>query len=257
MSLVRLYQFPISHYCEKVRWALDYKGIPHEINNLVPVWHVPTMLLLSRQTQVPVIEMEGRVIHGSTAILQSLEERFPAAPGLLPAGEGDRSKVDDIVELCDEKLGPHVRRACYYQVLKSSKLTYELLCDGQSTMRRIQLRASLPVVMKVMQKGMRIDNRGYLRSLDHINQTLDELEKLLGKRKVFVGHTLSAADIACASLLAPLARPAGTIYAKTIVLPEGFQELLDAFNDRPIMTWTRQLYAQYRQTHCISPRSRV
>ena len=36
MSIV-LYQFPISHYCEKVRWALAYKSISYQKINLLPV----------------------------------------------------------------------------------------------------------------------------------------------------------------------------------------------------------------------------
>ena len=27
---MKLLEFPHSHYCEKARWALDYKGIPFE-----------------------------------------------------------------------------------------------------------------------------------------------------------------------------------------------------------------------------------
>ncbi|HKX12345.1 MAG TPA: glutathione S-transferase N-terminal domain-containing protein, partial [bacterium] len=34
-----LYQFPISHYCEKARWALAFKEIPYRIVNLAPGLH--------------------------------------------------------------------------------------------------------------------------------------------------------------------------------------------------------------------------
>ena len=34
-----LYQFPISHYCEKTRWHLDAKGLPYVTKNLVPGVH--------------------------------------------------------------------------------------------------------------------------------------------------------------------------------------------------------------------------
>ncbi|VAW80072.1 hypothetical protein MNBD_GAMMA15-1204 [hydrothermal vent metagenome] len=35
-----LYQFPISHYCEKIRWALDYKGLPYTTINPLPGSHI-------------------------------------------------------------------------------------------------------------------------------------------------------------------------------------------------------------------------
>ena len=34
-----LWQIAISHYSEKVRWALDWKGIPHVRHSLVPLFH--------------------------------------------------------------------------------------------------------------------------------------------------------------------------------------------------------------------------
>ena len=34
-----LYQFPISHYCEKVRWAMDYKKLEYKAKNLLPGLH--------------------------------------------------------------------------------------------------------------------------------------------------------------------------------------------------------------------------
>ena len=38
--MIELYQFPISHFCEKIRWTLDYKGLSHKTRNLLPGLHV-------------------------------------------------------------------------------------------------------------------------------------------------------------------------------------------------------------------------
>jgi glutathione S-transferase len=34
--MTRLYTFTISHFAEKARWSLDYKGIPYQEQRLVP-----------------------------------------------------------------------------------------------------------------------------------------------------------------------------------------------------------------------------
>jgi len=45
--MLTLYQFPISHYCEKIRWALDHKGLDYKLVNLLPGFHVSTAKKLS------------------------------------------------------------------------------------------------------------------------------------------------------------------------------------------------------------------
>ncbi len=34
-----LYQFPLSHYCEKARWMLDFKELEYNAVNLMPGVH--------------------------------------------------------------------------------------------------------------------------------------------------------------------------------------------------------------------------
>ena len=41
---IELWQFRLSMYPEKVRWALDYKGVPHIRHSLLPGPHVMPML---------------------------------------------------------------------------------------------------------------------------------------------------------------------------------------------------------------------
>ena len=96
-----LYQFPISHYCEKVRWALDYKGIPHERRAPLPGMHRPVALFLTRgaAARLPVIELDGRRIGDSTAIIAALEAYQPE-PSLYPGDPADRARA---LELEDRK----------------------------------------------------------------------------------------------------------------------------------------------------------
>ena len=75
---LKLYQFAISHYCEKIRWALEYKGLNYETVNLLPGQHVKTIRKLTGQaSSVPVLEHDGQVVQGSAAILDYLDQAFP------------------------------------------------------------------------------------------------------------------------------------------------------------------------------------
>ena len=51
-----LWQLQISHYVEKVRWALDYKRVPHIRRTLLPGLHaVKTKRLTGDTSTAPVL----------------------------------------------------------------------------------------------------------------------------------------------------------------------------------------------------------
>ena len=79
MTRPLLWHLPISHFSEKVRWALDSKRVPHRRRIMPPGLHPFGGLLLTggRQYTMPVLEMDGRRIGDSTAIIAALEERHP------------------------------------------------------------------------------------------------------------------------------------------------------------------------------------
>ena len=81
-----LWHIAISHYSEKVRWALDYKSVEHERRTAPPGLHIAVALWLSRGRAFtfPILELDGRRIADSTAIIAALEQRFPEPP-LYPA----------------------------------------------------------------------------------------------------------------------------------------------------------------------------
>lgn len=68
MTMITLYQMPISHFCEKIRWTPDYKGIAAKRRNLLPGFHARIARTLAPQTHLPVLEHDGVVIQGSAAI---------------------------------------------------------------------------------------------------------------------------------------------------------------------------------------------
>ena len=73
-----LRQLPLSHYNEKVRWALDYKRIPHLRRSLLPGAHaVEAQRLTGTVSTTPVLTIDGESIGDSTRIIATIERRWP------------------------------------------------------------------------------------------------------------------------------------------------------------------------------------
>ncbi len=50
-----LYQFPLSHFCEKARWMLDHKELEYVAHNLVPIVHRAFAKLKTGQYKLPIL----------------------------------------------------------------------------------------------------------------------------------------------------------------------------------------------------------
>jgi maleylacetoacetate isomerase len=94
---MKLYTFFRSSASYRVRIALNLKGMAYE---QVPV-HLrrgggeqlqPAYKAINPQALVPALEDNGRILTQSLAIIEYLEEKYPAVP-LLPKDPGDRALV--------------------------------------------------------------------------------------------------------------------------------------------------------------------
>src|SRR5207244_470877 len=111
-----LWQFTYSHFNEKARWALDFKGVPHVRRSLLPGPHAVKIRRMTGQSAVPVLELDGRAIHDSSRIIAALEEAYPDPP-LYPRDQADRRRAIELEDFLDDELGPHIRRYAFYLLL--------------------------------------------------------------------------------------------------------------------------------------------
>jgi len=52
-----LYQFPLSHFCEKARWLLDHKELDFVAQNVVPGVHRAFAQLKTGQNKLPILSL--------------------------------------------------------------------------------------------------------------------------------------------------------------------------------------------------------
>ena len=225
---VRLISIGLSHYSEKVRWALDLlEADPNSKLYYTEDAHPPAFqsfatvpasngeasrapMVVLDEPVTPVGENVPRtVIYDSSLIISTL------FPRLYP----DESK-EDIVEFEEEmgrRLGPTSRALVYHQVLRPEyyPLIGEVGGMCTSKIESILFAKMLPQgLAKGMKKLMAIDQKSADVSLEEIRKVFKDVsDKLEGGKKDYIFDSASrklgftAADLSFAALATPLIRP--------------------------------------------------
>ena len=102
----------ISHYCEKVRWALDYLDIDYIEENHAPPFH---RKYTSRYggTTVPVLVTNDEALIDSKDILHYLD-RVSSDKKIYQQDPELRRQVETLEKLFDQKLGVATRNWGFY-----------------------------------------------------------------------------------------------------------------------------------------------
>ncbi|WP_372965175.1 glutathione S-transferase family protein [Marinobacter sp.] len=204
---IKLYQFCISHYAEKVRWALDYKGINYQPVNLLPGQHVKTIKKLTRaESSVPVLEHDGKVIQGSSQILDYLEQAFPE-PSLTPESPEACELALAWEKKLDDLAGPAIRTWIYHYFLQRPKVVIPLLAAGTPFYNKIMLSLAFSRVDEIMRKWMKINQATADAAQQNLETLLSELADVYRQQPYLAGDQFSRADLTAGALLAPLFQP--------------------------------------------------
>jgi glutathione S-transferase len=242
-----LWQLQISHYNEKVRWALDYKRIPHVRRSMLPGVHQIACRAIGGVITSPVMQIDGRGVGDSSAILLELERRWPE-PSLIPSDPQQRRRALELEDFFDEELGPHIRRAVYWELLPYPEVVVPLFTDGASDRSRKLLERGFPALRFGMRRAFRIYEEPSARSRAKTIAALDRLEAELGDNDYLVGDSFSIADLTAASLFYPLALPPEYPYVSPTFedLPEGARDFLGPLMERPGAHWVGEMYRRHR-----------
>lgn len=241
MTDVVLWHIEISHYNEKVRWALDHKRVAHRRRAPMPgVLHPLVALAKTRRPTLPVLELDGRAIRDSTRIIAALERRFPRPP-LYPADPAERRRALDLEEFFDEELAPHVRRLAFQ----------ELGGDAELSSRALRQLWTLPVPGPAAALFARATSRRYGGGAARMDLARERIaagcERILaeaGPSGHLVGDSFTVADLTAAAVLFVLARPPEYQY-ELPALPPSLDEFVATLPPGAI-DWVRRTWREHR-----------
>ena len=126
----RLFTIPISHFCEKARWALDRTGIPYREERHVQLVHRLYVRRAGGGTTAPVLVTANGVFTESRDIVAWADRRLEPADRLIPEEADARAEAKRLVTEFDDDLGPHGRRWIDWHVLPNRRVGTEYNCTG-------------------------------------------------------------------------------------------------------------------------------
>jgi len=246
-----LWQIDISHYSEKARWALEYKGVDHGRRSVLPGTHIPLALVLTRGAQptMPVLRIDGENVGDSTAIIAALEARYPDPP-LYPSDPEDRARALELEDWFDENLGPHARLLPFYELIQEPDLFAEIAAESVPG----PLGKAKPVVGAYARAYTSIrwgagDGEAADRAREAIVVALDKLEAELerGEGEFLVGDSFSVADLAAASLFYPLVVPPEGPLPPDLPRPPALERFRENLKDRRGYKWVEETFRKHRR----------
>src|SRR5499433_635353 len=194
MDTPLLWHIPLSHYSEKVRWALDYKGIAHRRRVLGPdylirVWRA------TRQGQLPVLWLDGQAIADSTRIIAELEEAYPEPP-LYPRDTAARQRALALEDDFDETLGPALRAAIVTPLFRNDPdIALRVLTTGMPEKAYRTLRPLLRIFPSFYRFRHQISEANLEKDRTVVAAALERIEQERQGRVYLVGDAFSVADL--------------------------------------------------------------
>jgi glutathione S-transferase len=246
-----LWQLAISHYSEKVRWALDHKRVPHRRRTAMPGLHIPIALWRSggATTTFPILEFGDERLADSTAAIAALERRHPERP-LYPADAGERRHAIELEEYFDEGLGPAVRLLPLHHLRGDPRLLGEFA--SYAVPPPLSRAKPLLAAYARFYSGARFgvgDAAAAARAGVQIHAAFDRIEAELsaGDGVHLVGERFTVADLTAAALACLVVLPPGGPLPPDLPLPPGLEGFRDEIRGRPAYRWVEDTYSRYRE----------
>ena len=245
-----LWQIAVSHYSEKVRWALDYKEVPHKRRSVsVPGLHIPASMWLTRGASqtFPVLEIDGQRIGDSTEIIAVLEGRFPEPP-LYPADPEQRRRALELEDFFDEELGPHLRLLAFHELGKDLE-RFQAVVERTTPGPLTKVGGGAVAYARTytgLRFGVKSEEAAEV-ARGKIVVALDRLEAELGSDEYLVGDCFSVADLTAASLFFPLVIPDEGPLPEEEPPPAGMESFREPLKQRAGYQWVEEMFRRHRR----------
>jgi glutathione S-transferase len=203
-----LITIPISHYCEKARWALDRAGVAYQERAHLQVLHWIPVTRAGGKKTAPVLVWGDRVLTDSADIVEEASAKAPPGRGLFPDDPDAAAEVRELQGDFDARLGPEGRRWMYNALRGRRDIAIAYGCTGVPAWQRRALPFAYPVAARIIDRYLDVTAATAAQSEAGVRATFDDVAaRLSDGRPYLCGERFSAADLTFAALAAAVLMP--------------------------------------------------
>ena len=236
----RLITIPISHYCEKARWALDRAGIPYREERHV---QGPSRIYSKRAggsgTTPVLVTDDGRSFAESEDIVAFAD----------PSLRQDDPEVRTITRWLDENLGKPDRRLIYAHLLPHRELLMSFNNTGVPAWEEATFKTTWSFIHPWANKQLGLKPGTKERDEALTWHAFDAVGEWLSDGRPFImGDAFTAADLTFAALSAPVTAPDtyGTPLPAATKMPPETVAMIGRFREHPAGQFALRMFREQR-----------
>lgn len=237
----KLLIFPISHFSEKARWALDAANINYSIVAFSPGKHLDYISRFSPVSSVPILQLsEKEFIQGSSRIIDYAYEKSRLQ---------ELASLDPDLELeLDNRLGKNVARLVYNNILPSKDKLHAFFQPDLPTLDSTYEIDDLRQLIIGIKRRFNIKKSVIEETRKSLHESCSWLDSMCSKKPHYF-QGFNRIILTASALLAPLLSPENhplTPWISVSGLEPELGKLSDEFSRYKIAQLVKQTYTHYR-----------
>lgn len=242
---MKLLEFPHSHFCEKARWALDYKKVSYQAQAVMPGLHLKTIRKYAPGTSVPVLLNGEKVVQGSSEIIDYLEKKYRDRP-LTPTDPAAYQECLEIERTMDKRLGENIRQILYFGLLAYPDFIRHCFTHPMVWWKQLLFRPIFPILRKKIYQVYVESPESVERARNKFDAAMDDIEEKLKNEQYLVGNQFTRADLSVASMLSLLVMPPEHPFPWQEIPDSETKTFLHGYRDHPVAIWVGKMYRDHR-----------
>ena len=245
----RLLTIPISHYCEKARWALDRAGMAYAEERHVQGIHQVVARRAGGGMTLPVLIDDDAVLTESEDILRHADRRLEEPWRLFPADPALRDEVVELQPLARRRPRPRRPALDLRADAPAQGPHAPLQQPGRPRVGGAGAVGVVPVIGGYARRLLDVDDDTVRDDGARVERVFDAIaERLADGRPFLCGERFTAADLTFAALAAPVTAPPGygVRLPEPDELPAEIGDPIRAFRAHPAGAFALRLYRTER-----------